>query len=176
MIVIDVGCAKHGGDESIPYLIEEFRPDVLYGFDPVGVADGDDLIEDTRVVLRRAAAWTHEGIVTFVADGIRGHVEPWGTGELVACFDLAHFILDLPDEPVVLKLDCEGAEYELLPHLVATGADLRLQLAWVEFHCPSCGTGWFSADDRCGRCEHHEPGKRSDVEAAMRCEMHQWNR
>lgn len=174
MIVIDVGAAKHGGDESIPYLIEEFKPDVLYGFDPSGIVDGGDLIGETHVILRRAAAWTHEGTVGFVGDGLRGHVD--ADGELVPCFDLARFILGLPDEPIVLKLDAEGAEYDLLPHLIQAGADLRLQLAWVEFHCPHCGTGWFTSDDRCGRCEHHEAGKRSDLEAAMRCEMHQWNR
>lgn len=177
MIVIDVGAAKHGGDESIPYLIEEFKPDVLYGFDPaylVGSVAGQ--IGKTQVFTSRSAAWLYEGEVGFSGDGLRGHVDD--TGEPVHCFDLSRFILALPDEPVVLKLDAEGAEYALIPHLIAQGADLRLQLAWIEWHCPMCGTGWFGNNepDTCARCWHIENGKRTDLEAALRCDVHQWNR
>ena len=35
---------------------------------------------------------------------------------------------------LVLKLDCEGAEYELLTHLIARDADLLLDVVWVEWH------------------------------------------
>lgn len=78
-------------------------------------------------------------------------------------------------DDLILKMDAEGAEYVLLPYLQETSTDTFLRLAWVEWHCPNCGTGWFSPDDRCGRCEFHEPGKRSLLEASMGCEMHQWN-
>jgi hypothetical protein len=172
VIVIDVGCAKYGGDESIPYLIEEFSPRVLYGFDPACESTTYH-VGDTLVVTQPWAAWTEDTMVGFVHEGLRGRVKKGGK-ETVA-FDLSKLILDFDDD-IVLKLDCEGAEYTLLPHLRDTDADLRLKLIWCEWHCPKCGTGWFSADDECGRCNLYRPGFRSDLEESMRCEMHQWNR
>jgi len=172
MIVIDVGCAGYGGDESIPYLIEEFSPTVLYGFDP-SEKQATYLMGGTSVIIKPWVAWTEDGWIRFTKDGLRGTINSRGSKE--TCFDLSQFIFNLGDEDIALKLDCEGAEYTLLPHLHDTGADKRLNLAWVEYHCPMCGTGWFSADDRCGRCRYHEPGLRSDLEASMNCEMHQWN-
>lgn len=174
MIVVDVGCATYGGDSSIPYLIDEFKPKRLYGFDPA-VDDDRYTVGETTVVLRKAAAWTYEGLVPFTVAGLRGAVDRHG--DPTPCFDLVEFIRGLPsDQEVVLKLDCEGGEYVLLPRLHVEGVDARLKLIWAEWHCPKCGTGWFTADDLCGRCGHSEKGKRSKLERMMECEMHQWNR
>lgn len=175
MIVIDVGCAKHGGDESIPYLVEEFKPSVLFGFDPAAVEDTYAL-GGTRVVVEQAAAWTYDGTVGFTVEGLRGHVS--NVGQQFPCVDLARVIAAVAedDSDVVLKLDAEGAEYVLLPFLRDRGVDRLLKLAWVEWHCPECGTGWFADDDTCGRCAAHVPGSRSMLEASMNCDMHQWNR
>jgi hypothetical protein len=179
MIVIDVGCAKYGGDESIPYLIEEFSPETLYGFDPA-CESSTYYVGDTLVVTQPWAAWTEDTKVGFDHAGLRGKVKKGGK-ETVA-FDLSALVhklsLTVPgaNSEIVLKLDCEGAEYTLLPHLRDTDADLRLKLIWCEWHCEKCGTGWFSFNDRCGRCQNHDPGKRSELEGLMRCEMHQWNR
>lgn len=180
-IVIDVGCAKHGGDESIPYLIEEFAPAMLAGFDPAEesrVYTFEDT--DTTVVIVQAAAWTHDGKVTFEGDGLRGHVTGLGTrlARQVECVDLARYVLELTDDDVILKMDAEGAEYVLLPALIAQDADLALRLVWIEWHCPACGTGWFGNEtpDTCARCGYAEPGKRTELEQALRCEVAQWNR
>lgn len=174
MIVIDVGCAAYGGDSSIPYLIEEFGPSLLIGLDPAARTEFYE-IGETQVSVIRVAAWVFNGEIGFTEAGLRGHVDPGGP--LMRCLDLSSFIMGAFDDPeIVLKMDAEGAEYVLLPHLRDTVADEHLKLAWVEWHCPSCGTGWFTADDLCPACGHHEPGKRSDLEASMRCEMHQWNR
>jgi hypothetical protein len=176
VIVVDVGCAGHGGDESIPDLLDLFRPDVLYGFDPALEEESDTIFDfGGRVVLSQEVAWTFYGRVGFVVAGLGGHVEPGA--QRFDCIDLAEFILGLPDPAIVLKMDAEGAEYVLLPHLVAEGADLKLQQALIEWHCELCGIG--------GNGRHLEGCKvdrdwwlerREKVESAMRCEMGEWNR
>lgn len=179
--VVDVGCATYGGDASIPYLIEEFAPALLVGFDPSEesrVYTYEDT--ETTVVIVQAAAWTHDGEVTFEGEGLRGHVTGIGTrlARSVRCIDLARYVLELADDDVILKMDAEGAEYVLLPALIDHDADLELRLAWIEWHCPECGTGWFGNEtpDACQRCGYVERGKRSELEAALRCKVAQWNR
>jgi len=141
--VIDVGCARYGGDYSIERLIEWYRPNELLGFDP---AWEDDMLPRpdpggptgptvaTRLLLEAKAAWTYDGEVRFLFDGLNsqvGDAEHWAT---VPCVDLARVVEESPEGPVILKLDAEGAEYELLEHLLATGAIARLQRILVEWH------------------------------------------
>ncbi len=54
----------------------------------------------------------------------------------VPTFSLAALIRErAADYPVVvLKLDIEGGEYEVLPHLIAEGMHQRLDSAYIEFH------------------------------------------
>jgi FkbM family methyltransferase len=173
-IVIDVGCATHGGDESINYLIEQFSPANLFGFDPATRCSLEKR-DNTVVALLPWAAWTFDGELPFAVDGLRGRQDPDGTP--VRCFDLADFVRAMGSrDDLVLKLDAEGAEYVLLNHLIDRGVDTLLKLAWVEWHCPQCGTGWFTAADHCDRCGLTEPGLRTELEARMACDMHQWNR
>ncbi len=143
MIVVDIGCATRAGDRSIVPLLERFNPDVFYGFDPglKGDEDSDEQFSENRIVLSHKAAWVYDGLVGFEVagnDGIESHVQDYDPPDAVPCFDLATFIADQP-EPVVLKLDCEGAEHVLLPHLIETGAIGNVRLLLVEFHGPYTG-------------------------------------
>ncbi len=172
-VVIDVGCATYGGAYSIDRLLEEFKPDVLYGFDPGNeiVASAHEewtrLIPDAmdfrtpegyRVLLFQAAAWTYDGEVGFVTGGYGGEVDD--RGEKVGCFDLARIIHGIPDEDeVILKIDAEGSEYELLDHLIDKGVDKRLSLVWVEWHD-------FGVDSPAAR--------RSAIERRIACPMDEW--
>ncbi len=143
-VVIDVGCAKYGGDYSIERLIEEFNPDVLYGFDPGWDPSQVERIGTTILNITKAAAWTCDGEIDFVVAGLSGHVasETERHTVCVPCVDLAKVIEDAHREhggPLVLKIDAEGAEYDLLAHLIATGRDRLVDLAWVEWHQPDRG-------------------------------------
>ena len=142
MIVIDVGCARHGTEYSVERLLRMFRPSYLLGFDPdphvsramPSAAALAELGGKTAVDLRREAAWTFDGEVGFVFNGSRGHVEEGDPRRTkVRCVDLARVIEEAP-EPVVLKLDCEGNEYELLEHLIERGAVSRLSRILIEWH------------------------------------------
>lgn len=165
MIVIDAGCAKYGGASSIEYLIETFHPGVLHGFDPNwhhSMLDGEH--GDTEIVIHEEAAWTRDGFVTFVIQSAMGG---WVTEDpisaaAVACVDLARFIKDLPDEEeIVLKMDIEGAEYDVLDHLIKHGVDGRLSLAWIEWHN-------FGVD--------HPSQRRRVIERTLHCPLDEWTR
>lgn len=163
MIVIDVGCAKYGGDYSIERLIEEFDPEVLWGFDPNPAVPEEATRVDERahrIELRRQAAWTYDGFVGYLEEGLNSCLTDRADAPKVPCFDLARFIRELPrDGDIVCKIDAEGAEFELLDHLIATGADRLLKLAWVEWHA-------FGVDDPAGR--------RASIEERIGCEIAEW--
>lgn len=174
MIVVDVGSATHGGDTSIPHLVREFKPDFLYGFDPAEPDDSYSL-DGTLVTLRQAAAWTYDGTIGFQVAGLGGHVQERHKITF-PCVDLAAFILSLPEDDIVLKMDAEGAEYVVLPHLVANDADLRLKIALLEWHCEMCGLGGNGRHrERCRMDRDKWIARRESVESAMRCETAEWN-
>lgn len=173
MIVIDVGSAEHGNARSIPYLVESYRPRLLYGFDPAG-RDLVHEIGEATVVESTAAAWVEDGTVGFLVAGLVGQVAH--SSPHVPCIDLAGFILSLPDEETVLKIDAEGAEYVLLPHIHRRGADLRLELALVEWHCEACGIGGNGRHRaECPADKEKWELRRAGVEGTMRCKMGEWH-
>lgn len=138
MIVIDVGCAtypQYPDDESTLSLIRRFNPSVYYGFDPMATKTA--IFEGkSRVLIDTKAAWLYDGHIGYERgiNPLRNRTAEEAGPEAVPCFDLAAFITDLSDSRIVLKLDCEGAEYELLPHLCAHGVDQLLELLLVEWH------------------------------------------
>lgn len=54
----------------------------------------------------------------------------------VPCVDLARYLADhsSPDTRIVLKMDVEGAEYDLLPNLLESPVMDRLEMVFCEFH------------------------------------------
>jgi len=97
----------------------------------------------------RAAASTSFGTSTFVGGGIAGRITgahesfPGMRNWTVPAVDLAAIVLHAADNvkrthrrsgSVLLKLDCEGAEYSLLPHLEQSGALCTVDQLLVEWH------------------------------------------
>jgi len=140
VIVIDVGCARWGGDYSVERLIEMYHPDVLIGFDPAtkvaeAMPRADALLAaGTQVALRREAAWIFDGEVGYREDGLNSWITDDAEAPKVRCVDLARVVEEMPEGPVILKIDAEGAEFDLLEHLIATGAMARLTRVLVEWH------------------------------------------
>ena len=153
MIVIDVGCAEYGGDFSIRRLVDEFAPEILYGFDPnpaIRHGAGEPWwIGDTKILIEQKAAWTEDGEIGYLEDGLNSCLTYREDAPKVPCVDLATFITELwsvkymrdeggeweRDEPkIILKMDAEGSEYDVLPHLMLRGADELLDLAIIEWH------------------------------------------
>lgn len=141
-IVIDVGAARYGGDYSIERLINEYKPRILYAFDPnmeallaaVETAHPEKDIA-TQIYYLGSAAWTYDGEIGFHTDGLKSRLTEDPGAEKVPCFDLAHFIRELDErETNILKLDTEGSEYDLLSHLLLRAADTFLTRVVVEWH------------------------------------------
>lgn len=174
-VLIDIGCAKHGSDESIPHLIEEFHPDALWGFDPSTEDRAYDL-DGTAVEEFQRAVWTHEGNVRFTRAGLGGHIDE--QGERTRSVDLARLVSRAHDdfERVIVKMDIESGEYELVPYLRATDSDLKISLLLVEWHC-ACGYGIWNGvhpDVGCPRDFQAWLARRDGFIAQMRCETKEW--
>lgn len=134
MIVVDLGCHTHRDQDSITPLIARYNPLVLYGFDPhPDTRDTITRINKTTVIVARKAAWTVDGNHHLAVDGTATKLD--GQGDvLTQTFDLAAWLFVLPRLPTILKLDVEGAEYDLLPHLRHRQADELLDGILIEWH------------------------------------------
>lgn len=147
-IVVDLGCLswpQQGGfEDSIITLIRRFHPKILYGFDPhPALSDGMGDFEGTLVITSRRAAWTDEEDVGLDMQGNCTHVDA-SQKESVQAFDLAAWVRTLPEARIVLKVDVEGAEYVLLPHLVRHGLMDRFTHVLVEWHDGQYANGYES--------------------------------
>ena len=159
-VVIDVGAARYSGDYSMERLIEQFTPTHLYAIDPNPALIFPEITPEA-VTLIHAAAWIVEGEIGFKMDGLNSWVT-LSMGESVPCIDLANFIDDLwlkHQERMVLKLDCEGSEYDLLPHLMYRHCDELLDLILVEWHPNKMG---------------HADYRRTEIEQRLKCEVREW--
>lgn len=133
LTVVDLGSHPHGAD-SVEILRKAYEPRVLYGFDPLYSAFevGTFHRGGTRVVLSRSAAYTFDGRCGLHRNGTSTSLMP---GDDADCFDVATFLLGLTGR-IVLKMDVEGAEYDILARLKEAGADERLERILVEWHAP----------------------------------------
>jgi FkbM family methyltransferase len=86
---------------------------------------------DSQTEVIAAAAWTREGTFGFSTTGDdSGSLDAHGSLQ-VPTVDLARFCEEKVD---FIKLDIEGAEFDVLAHLVATGALNRVQRLFIELH------------------------------------------
>lgn len=182
-VVVDIGSASYGGDQSVLPLIEEFQPDRLLGFDPNTEAR-DYMVGETEVSERRLAAWTSDKALMWTRAGLGGWLEPTGSVQVVG-FNLPALLLSFDEtDEVILKLDCEGAEYQIVPALMATGAAARLRLALIEWHCFVCRHGILGKEEvpehpaSCSANPVKWAADRDKLEGrlAKHCEVGRWNR
>ena len=164
-IVVDLGCCsyQHGDqvEDSIQTLVKRFSPAVLYGFDPhPGLPDAVGKVHGTTVITARRAAWTNDGEVGLRLQGNCTHVEA-DEKQRAEAFDLAAWVRTLPEARIVLKVDVEGAEYVLLPHLISHDLMDRFSLLMVEWHKGGLANGYES--DRGG------------ILAGINCPVEEWH-
>ncbi len=137
--VVDLGCYAHPDHQgmsqnSVAQLIDRFRPERLYGYDPV---QHPAFFEENGcwVHLQPLAAWTYDGTVGWdprAGQPLTASIGI-GTDHTVQCFDLAAYLLHQPS-PVILKVDVEGGEYDLLEHVLARGCADKIDKLLVEWH------------------------------------------
>jgi hypothetical protein len=152
-IVVDLGCCSYTSgnrlEDSIDTLIKRFKPAVLFGFDPhPGLRDTVGQVYGTTVITSRRAAWICDGDIGLALQGNCTHVvptRPWGNGlEATTAFDIAAWVRALPNVKIVLKIDVEGAEYMVLPHLIGAGLMSRFSRILIEWHEGKYANGYES--------------------------------
>ena len=84
------------------------------------------------------------------------HPNPAAVVRDLPCIDLGRYLVDDFSESdyVVLKLDIEGAEYEVLNRLIDTNALSRVRELYVEYHW----WGRVSLRERIESCLQNRPG------------------
>ena len=131
--ILDVG--GHIGLASLRFR-ELFPQARIFSFEPdpkiVALLQANLLgAKDMATEVVAAAAWTTDGLRNFAATGDdSGALDASGSLQ-VATVDLAHYCTEPID---FLKLDVEGAEFELLNHLSGTGALTQIRRLCIELH------------------------------------------
>jgi FkbM family methyltransferase len=82
-------------------------------------------------VINKAAS-THDGTETFGGAFYYTSQHEVGTTEY-PCFDINDLLVTLP-EVALVKINIEGAEYELLEHIIGAGLHKRIRNLQVQFH------------------------------------------
>ena len=111
----------------------------------------------------QSAVYTHNGKVQYtqrpadlpLGSTIMTSKSGWGMGEVkeVPCIDILDII---PNEPFCLKVDAEGAEYDILERLIESGKSDLVDRLYVEWHDTKMDTD--NSDRQIGIVEHF--GKR----------------
>lgn len=105
---------------------------------------------DKLVEFHKEAIWIYDGETTFYIDKknekAQGStlVKEKYSGKLdkehpvnVPCIDFSKWIVNTfnaNQDKIILKMDIEGAEYEVLKHMITTGAIYYINTLFVEFH------------------------------------------
>lgn len=152
-VYIDIGCFD--GDSIIKFLAN--NPEKkweVFGFDPnpnftelwVNLADGLTVNNIQEISMSRAAAWINNDPVSFTVrppeapygSTIMKNKNDWGQGQIiqVEAFDFSEWLKEnfTEEDYVVVKCDCEGAEYDILDKLIADGNQNLVDFLFVEFH------------------------------------------
>ncbi len=134
MIVVDLGCNSYDPSySSLHTLVEEYEPDLIYGFDPNPTMVGAvTVVGDCPAVVQNKAAWLYDGEARFCDRGMGSFIGDM-CDQRVKCFDFSAWFAGLEGD-VVVKMDIEGSEYELLERMLDDGTAGKVKELLVEWH------------------------------------------
>ena len=145
-----IDCGANKG-QSIAWAIDHYKDDdlVINSFEPQ--VENFEVIEDLygdkeNIAIHNLAVWTRDEKKTF-------YPQIWGarTGSSlvegkystdpnvkveVDCIDLAKWVKEnnIIDAHTILKIDIEGAEYDIIPHLLEAGIQDLVDEWFIEWH------------------------------------------
>jgi hypothetical protein len=130
--MIYLNCGYYAGNDWNRF---ESAPDwTIYAFEP------NPELEVPDFVIRKAV-WTEETEVDFAIGGrndaasikgTSGHSDPKMIK--VQTIDFSKFVAELPDEPIICTMDCEGSEFPILEKMLKDGTIKKITLLDIEFH------------------------------------------
>jgi len=145
---IFIDCGAHCG-ESILEAKRRFGEDIKIVSFEANINLYTKLVEyfknDPNVTIHNKAAWIHNDIIKFhlstaFSDGSSVYKEKVSGGvseniyQTVGCTDIAEYIKELDGWEIILKLNVEGAEYEILGHMIKEGVMHKVSEFHGEWH------------------------------------------
>jgi FkbM family methyltransferase len=116
--------------EAVPQLANELSK-IYDTDDSVQICNAAVYIEDSMIDINICPAFTDgSSILTTLNDNHKARQVK------VPCFDLSTWISNnfTTEDYIILKLDIEGAEYQVLPKLIADGTINLISELWGEWH------------------------------------------
>lgn len=150
-IFLDLGSHRGQTVEAFydKQLVEDTDGFEIYCFEPQDFAKDWDKLSDIypNIMFMKCAAWIYDGDIemSVVNNGIdpdssisttiykRNLKYKDGKKESVPCIDFAKWLTQFNGE-IYLKINIEGAEFELLEHLLKTGEIKRIKKVFIEWH------------------------------------------
>lgn len=175
-VFIDLGCFD--GDTVRQFygwanLIDDPKEFYIYGFDPTPRYKKNWKSmesENSRLKFYQKAVSTYDGKVDYC---LRPENEPYGSsttkskldygmGDIIEvdCIDFSDWIKQFKNDYVIVKMDIEGAEYEVLEKMIQDGTDEIMDTLLVEWH------GRKRKDDN--------PSRQDNITKNLRCEVKAW--
>lgn len=162
MIYIDIGC--HDGFSIMEFYQGRFGnidPKTVrqsVGIDPLGekfVTEWEAITRAHNTVFMKKAAYVRDGQIEFseMPNDISSSIIPaklnYANGEkkMIDCFDFSAYVKSL-DEDVVIRMDIEGAEYEVLEKMFEDGTIEQVKYLEIEFHGNKLDGDWKARQDK----------------------------
>jgi hypothetical protein len=78
------------------------------------------------------AAWVYDGVCQFSGTGEGANI--FDMGKEVECIDFSKFLKQFEGQEIIVKMDIEGAEYDILEKMIKDGTDKLVKEFWIEWH------------------------------------------
>ena len=147
-------CGAHNGCSVrlFQHLCSDWREYTIHCFEPNPMFR-QCFGEFDNVLFHEAAVWSRDGMEPFFLSKSPKHhgsslIRSKRTGMLdkenpitVRCLDFNRWIKETIDREsyVILKMDIEGAEYEVLESMIAGGSIDQIKLLYIDFHYDKIG-------------------------------------
>jgi FkbM family methyltransferase len=144
-VFIDCGAYDGASVRKFKSETPDFEEWEVYSFEADKTCWPEWPCEGVEVI--KKAVWIEDGTIEFNVPGVKtasssivrwnGQVKP----DVVECIDLSKWIMEEFDEDdhIFLKLDVEGAEYEILRKMINDGSMDYIDRLNGEFHNKKCG-------------------------------------
>jgi FkbM family methyltransferase len=146
-IFLDLGAFKGSTVDAFfdKQFVENPQTYTLYCFEPQDFTkEFEQLNKDYgNVNYIKKAAWLYDGEVefSFIPDSTvsstifkNNHYWEKGVKSKVECLDFCKWLEQFKNDYIILKLNIEGAEFDLLDKMIETGAIRKMNKLFVEWH------------------------------------------